>query len=63
MDNYIGLAISRIQAQLNHVTNALMTGIHDVFPLEKDDDEYAIFLKIILKNEGAWGIIKNVLGF
>ena len=32
MDNYIALAIPRSQYQLNHVANAIMTGIHDVFP-------------------------------
>ena len=37
MDDYIVLAIPRIQDQLHHVTSAMMTGIHDVFPLEKDD--------------------------
>ena len=33
MDDYIGLAIPRIQAQLHHVSNTLTTDIHDVFPL------------------------------
>ena len=40
-----------------------MTGIHYVFPPEKDDEEDGISLKKILKKEGAWAIIKNVLGF
>ena len=40
-----------------------MTGIHDVFPPEKDDREYAISLKKILKKEAAWTVITNVLGF
>ena len=40
-----------------------MTGIHDVFPPDKDDKEDAISLKKILKKESAWETIKNVLGF
>ena len=37
-----------------------MTGINDVLPLDKDDKEYAISLKKILKKEATWTIIKNV---
>ena len=42
MDNYIELAIPRSRDQLHNVANAVMTGIHDVFPPEKDhnEDEY-----------------------
>ena len=40
-----------------------MTGIYDVLPPEKDDKEYTISLKKILKKEAAWEIIKNILGF
>ena len=40
-----------------------MTGIHDVFPPDKDDKEDAISLKKILKKEAVWENIKNVLGF
>ena len=64
MDNYIALDIPRIRDQLNHVANATMTGIRDVFfPTDKDDDEDVISLKKILKKEGAWAVIKNVMGF
>ena len=37
MDDYIALAIPSIQDQLHHVSNAIMTGINDVFPQDKDD--------------------------
>ena len=37
MDDYILLAIPKIQDQLHHVANAIITGIHDVFPPDKDD--------------------------
>ena len=63
MDDYIVLAIPKIQDQLHHVSNKTTTGIHDVFPPNKDNKEDAISLKKILKKEAAWATIKNVLGF
>ena len=48
-DDYIALDIRRREDQLHHVANAIMTVIHDVFPLDKDDKEDAIYLKKILK--------------
>ena len=63
MDDYISLATPRSQYQLNHVANAITTGIHDVFPPVKDDKKYAISLKKIMKKEAARAIIRNMLGF
>ena len=63
MDDYIVLAIPKIQDQLHHFSNEIMTGIHDVFPPDKDDKEDDISLKKILKKEAVWDPIKNVLGF
>ena len=63
MDYYIVLDIPKSQDQLHHVSNEIMTGIHDVFPPDKDDKEDAISLKKILKKEYVWTIIKNLLGF
>ena len=63
MDDYISLAIPRIQDQPHHAAIAIMTGIHYVFSPDKYDKEYAIYLKKILKKEAAWAIIKNVLVF
>ena len=63
IDDCIALAIPRIQDQLHHVANAIMKAIHYVFPPNKDDKEYANYLKKILKKEAAWAIIKNVLVF
>ena len=53
----------KIEDQLHHVANVIMTGIHDVFSPDEDDKEYAISLKKSLKKEAAWATIKNVLGF
>ena len=63
MDDYIALSIPSSQDQLHHVVNAIMTGINDVFPLNKDYKEDVISIKNILKKEVAWANIKNVLGF
>ena len=40
-----------------------MTGINDVFLLDKDDDQDVISLKKILKKEVTWAVINNVLVF
>ena len=50
-DDYIVLAIPKIQDQLHHVAEARMTGRHDVFPPDKDNKEYYISLKKILKRK------------
>ena len=63
MDDYIVLDIPNSQDQQHNVANAIMTGIHDMFPPDKDDKEDAISLKKILKKEAAWATINNVLGF
>ena len=63
MDYFIVLAIPKIQDKIHHVAKAIMTGIHDVFPPDKDDKEDAISIKKILKEEAVQATIKNVLGF
>ena len=57
------MAIPKSWAQLHHIANVAMTGIHDVLPTDKDDDEDTISPKKILKMEGTGAFIKNVLGF
>ena len=63
MDDYTVLATTKIQDQRHHVDNAIMTGISDVFPPDKDDKEDAISLKKFKKKEAAWATINNVLRF
>ena len=63
MDDYIALAIPRSRYKLHHFSKAVMTGIHEVFPSDKGDDEDAISLKKIIKKKVARAIIKNVLVF
>ena len=63
MDDYIVLDIPKIQDQLHHVANTIMTQIHDVFLPDKYYKEDAISLKKVLKKEAVRATIKNVLGF
>ena len=58
MNNYIVLAIPRSWDQLHHVAKSVMTGIHDMFPLDKDDDEDAISLKKILKSRAHGKLLR-----
>ena len=43
------LAILKVQYQIHHVVNVIMTGTHDMFPPDKYDKEDAISLKNVLK--------------
>ena len=63
MNDYIVLGIPRSWSQLHHVTIGVMTGINDVLPPDDDDGKYSISLNIFLKKEGAWKVMKNVIGF
>ena len=62
MDDFIGLAIPTTRQQLQHYSNAVMFGIHDVFPPDDDDDEDPISLHKLKKRDGAWAVVKDILG-
>jgi hypothetical protein len=40
-----------------------LEGIHDVFPLDSDDDNDPISRKKLLKDEGRYALLKTILGF
>ena len=61
MDDYIVLAIPKIQDQLHHVANTIMIGIHDIFPPNKNDEEDAISLKKILKRKPHGQLLRMCL--
>ena len=63
MDDYVALALPTTQAQLEHVSTAIMTDIHDVFPEDDDDEGDPISLKKLKTLEGMWAPQKNILGF
>eukprot|EP00956_Cyclotella_meneghiniana_P034528 scaffold105814_cov64-Cyclotella_meneghiniana.AAC.1 len=63
VDDFIPMAIATSQEQLRHVANAVMQGIHDVFPACEIDENDPISLKKLKKLEGEWALVKDVLGF
>jgi hypothetical protein len=63
VDDFISLVMPTSQEQLRHVANAVMAGVHDVFPPCADDKEDPISLRKLEKREGTWNPIKDILGF
>jgi hypothetical protein len=63
VDDFIPMAIATSQEQLEQVANAVMHGIHDVFPADETDSEDPISFKKLLKKEGQWALQKDCLGF
>ena len=63
MDDYIGLAIPTSLHQLRHFSNAVMFGIHDVFPPDTtNNNNDPISTKKLDKLDGSWATIKDILG-
>ena len=62
MDDYIGLAIPTSLSQLRHYSDAVMFGIHDVFPPDNNDDADPISNKKLAKLDGSWAHEKDILG-
>ncbi len=63
VDDFMSLVIPTSQEQLDHVANAIMKGIHEVFPEDKIDSNDPISEKKLLKNEGQYSTRKTLLGF
>ena len=63
MDDFISVAIPTSREQLDHVANATMRGIHEVFPAEDDPASDPLAKKKLDKGDGAWSPQKEVLGF
>ena len=51
------------QEQLRHVSTAVMTGIHDVFPTDADDSNDSISERKLKQQEGQFSTQKTLLGF
>ena len=62
-DDYIAIAIPTSQEQLTHVATAVMSGIHDVFPVDTVDESDPISLKKMKLLEAMWALEKEILGF
>jgi len=63
VDDYISIAMATSREQLDHVSRSVMRGVHDVFPEEEPDEEDPLSLKKLKKMEGAWALVKSMLGF
>ena len=63
VNDYIVIAIPSSQEQLQHVATAVMTGIHDVFPPDDNDNNDPVSLTKVLKGEGRFAVEKDILGF
>jgi hypothetical protein len=63
VNDFIQLAIATSRQQLEHVANAVLTGIHDVFPAHDSPGEDPISRKKLLNHDGQWSVHKDLLGF
>jgi hypothetical protein len=65
VDDFTALAQAKSRQRLEHLTKAMMHGIHDVFPPDSEDANDLISLKKLLKLEveGKWSMLKELLGF
>lgn len=63
VDDYISLAMPRTKEDLRHVANAVMKGVHDVFPADQVAENDPLSYKKMLKLESMWALTKEILGF
>ena len=62
MDDFIDLAIPTCQKDLDHLASATMSGIHDVFPPAPTPATDPISNRKLVKGDGAWANVKDILG-
>ena len=62
VDDFIALAVPLSQQHLDHVANSVLYGIHDVFPPEDTEGMDPISHKKLLKGDGEWQCVKEILG-
>jgi hypothetical protein len=64
VDDFMSLVIPITNSQLHHTADAVMTGIHDIFPADDENDEDdPISEKKLKKLEGQYSTVKTLLGF
>jgi hypothetical protein len=63
VNDFMSLVIPVSWEQLQHVAVAIMTGIHDVFPLDADNSNEPISEKKLRAQEGMYSTRKTHLGF
>jgi hypothetical protein len=63
IDNFMSIVIPMSKAQLDHVANAIMRGIHDVFSADIINSNDPISEKKMMKGEAQYRTFKTLLGF
>ncbi len=63
VDDFMSIVMPTSKAQLDHIANAIMRGIHDVFPADIDDSNDPISEKKLKKGEAQYSTFKTLLGF
>jgi hypothetical protein len=63
VDNFMSIVILTSREQLDHVADAIMQGIHDVFPADIVDINDPISEKKLKKGEGQYSTFKTLLSF
>ena len=66
VDDFIGVAQTTDEDALRHVSRALLTGIHSIFPppaITGHDGEESISMKKLLAGDGVWEVRKEILGW
>ena len=64
VDDFMCLVIPVSQSQLRHIAAAVMTGIHDVFPANDDDNgDDPILEKKLKQLKAQYATLKTLLGF
>ena len=63
VDDFMSLVIPTSADHLRHVANAVMKGIHDVFPEDSDDEKDPISVKKLRQGDGRYSTKKCILGF
>ncbi len=63
VDNFMVLVIPTTKKEVIHVGQAVIHGIHDVFPEDDDNSHDPISEKKLVKKEGCMSTRKTLLGF
>ena len=63
VDDYIRMCVPYSREHLDHVSRSIQHVIHDIFPLDDNDGEEPTSLKKSIKEEGAWMLLKEILGW
>jgi hypothetical protein len=63
VDDFMSILIPTSKAQLDHIANAIMLGIYNIFPANIVDSNGPISGKKLEKGEGQYSTLKTLLGF